>query len=58
MADASVKLTSGFLQARTVNAVEEMTAVLALSKQFELHIKMMNTAKEDDQAMTRVLSIS
>ena len=53
-ADAGVKLTSGFLQASNVNAVEEMTAVLALSKQFELHIKMMNSAKEDDQAMTRV----
>jgi flagellar basal-body rod protein FlgF len=41
-----------------VNAVEEMTAVLALSKQFELHIKMMNSAKEDDQAMTRVMAMT
>ncbi|KPA88651.1 MULTISPECIES: flagellar basal body rod protein FlgF [Pseudomonas] len=56
--DASVKLESGFLEASNVNAVEEMTAVLALSKQFELHIKMMNTAKDDDQAMARVLQIS
>ncbi|MEK1839558.1 MAG: flagellar biosynthesis protein FlgF, partial [Pseudomonas sp.] len=29
-----------------------------LAKQFELHIKMMNTAKDDDQAMARVLQIS
>ena len=57
-ADANVRVTSGCLQASNVNAVDEMTSVLALSKQFELHIKMMNTAKEDDQAMTRVLSIS
>ncbi|MDD2055729.1 flagellar basal body rod protein FlgF [Pseudomonas putida] len=57
-ADASVQVVSGFLEASNVNAVEEMTAVLALSKQFELHIKMMNTAKEDDQAMARVLQIS
>ncbi|MFJ4085888.1 flagellar basal body rod protein FlgF [Pseudomonas psychrophila] len=57
-ADASVQVVSGFLEASNVNAVDEMTSVLALSKQFELHIKMMNTAKEDDQAMTRVLSIS
>jgi len=57
-ADANVTLTSGFLQASNVNAVEEMTAVLALSKQFELHIKMMNSAKEDDQAMTRVMQMS
>ena len=49
---------SGFLQSSNVNAVEEMTAVLALSKQFELHVKMMNSAKEDDQAMTRVMQMS
>ncbi|CAI8993264.1 flagellar basal body rod protein FlgF [Pseudomonas sp. PDM26] len=57
-ADAGVKLVSGFLESSNVNAVEEMTSVLALSKQFELHIKMMNTAKDDDQAMARVLQIS
>lgn len=53
--DANVQVTSGFLEASNTNAVEEMTAVLALSKQFEMHIKMMSTAKEDDQAMARVL---
>nr|WP_186350955.1 flagellar basal body rod protein FlgF [Pseudomonas proteolytica] len=58
VADASVKVNSGFLQSSNVNAVEEMTAVLALSKQFELHVKMMNSAKEDDQAMTRVMQMS
>ncbi|WP_027981701.1 flagellar basal body rod protein FlgF [gamma proteobacterium L18] len=54
-ADATSSVTSGFLQASNVNAVEEMTSVLALSKQFELHIKMMTTAKEDDESMARVL---
>ncbi|WP_249676943.1 flagellar basal body rod protein FlgF [Pseudomonas abieticivorans] len=54
-ADANSTLNSGFLQASNVNAVEEMTSVLALSKQFELHIKMMTTAKEDDESMARVL---
>jgi flagellar basal-body rod protein FlgF len=57
-ADANVQLVSGFLESSNVNAVEEMTAVLALSRQFELHVKMMNSAKEDDQAMARVLQIS
>ncbi|MGI4836727.1 MAG: flagellar basal body rod protein FlgF [Janthinobacterium lividum] len=53
--NADVQVTSGFLEASNVNAVEEMTSVLELSKQFEMHIKMMSTAKEDDQAMARVL---
>ncbi|MHC6226657.1 flagellar basal body rod protein FlgF [Pseudomonas sp. X10] len=56
-ADVNVKLVSGFLEASNVNAVEEMTSVLALSRQFELHVKMMNTAKEGDEAMARVLQI-
>ena len=56
-ADATVQVVSGFLEASNVNAVEEMTSVLALSRQFELHIKMMTTAKEGDEAMARVLQI-
>jgi len=57
-ADANVQVVSGFLEASNVNAVEEMTSVLALARQFELHVKMMNTAKEGDEAMARVLQIS
>jgi flagellar basal-body rod protein FlgF len=56
-ADANVQVESGFLQASNVNAVEEMTSVLNLARQFELHVKMMKTAEEDDQAMARVLQI-
>jgi flagellar basal-body rod protein FlgF len=54
-ADADVQIESGFQQASNVNAVEEMTEVLALSRQFELHIKMMKTAEDDDAASARVL---
>lgn len=55
--DAAVRLTSGFLEGSNVNAVEEMTSMLALSRQFELHIKMMRTAEDDAAAMARVLQI-
>ena len=44
-ADANVRVTSGFLEASNVNAVAEMTSMLALSRQFELHVKMMRTAE-------------
>ena len=56
-ADVNVRVVSGFLQGSNVNAVEEMTSVLALSRQFELHVKMMNAAKEGDEAMARVLQL-
>lgn len=57
-ADGTVQVESGFLQASNVNAVEEMTSVLTLSRQFELHIKMMKTAETNDESMARVLQNS
>lgn len=57
-ADATVQVTSGFLESSNVNAVEEMTAILSLSRQFELQVKMMRTAEDNASAMARVLQIS
>ncbi len=57
-ADATVQVTSGFLEVSNVNAVEEMTAILSLSRQFELSVKMMRTAEDNSSAMARVLQIS
>lgn len=53
--DANVRIVSGFLEGSNVNAVEEMTSMLSLSRQFELHVKMMRTAEEDSAAVARVL---
>lgn len=58
LTDATVQVTSGFLESSNVNAVEEMTAILSLSRQFELQVKMMRTAEDNDTAMARVLQIS
>ncbi|SDH39516.1 flagellar basal-body rod protein FlgF [Pseudomonas panipatensis] len=57
-ADANASVQSGFLESSNVNAVEEMTSILALSRQFELHVKMMRTAEDDSAAMARVLQFS
>lgn len=56
--DANASVQSGVLEASNVNAVDEMTSILALSRQFELHVKMMKTAEEDSQSMARVLQFS
>lgn len=53
--DATVQIVSGFLEASNVSAVDEMTSILALSRQFELNVKMMRTAEEDSRAMARIL---
>jgi flagellar basal-body rod protein FlgF len=57
-ADATVQITSGFLEGSNVNAVAEMTAMLSLSRQFELQVKMMRTAEDNSSAMARVLQMT
>jgi flagellar basal-body rod protein FlgF len=58
LADGAVRVASGFLETSNVNAVAEMTAMLSLARQFELHIKMMRTAEENSQVTNKILQIS
>nr|WP_245399620.1 flagellar basal body rod protein FlgF [Atopomonas sediminilitoris] len=56
--DGAVRMVSGFLESSNVNAVEEMTSIMSLSRQFELNVKMMSTAEDNARSMERVLQIS
>lgn len=56
--DATVTVTSGFLEASNVNAISEFTEVLSLARQYELQIKMMSTVQDDSEASMRLLQIS
>ncbi|GGJ80558.1 flagellar basal-body rod protein FlgF [Pseudomonas matsuisoli] len=56
--DANVRVISGFTESSNVNAAAEMTSMLALSRQFELQVKMMKTAEEGSAAMAKVLQFS
>ncbi len=53
-----VFLRSGYIESSNVNAVGEMTAIISLSRQFELQINMMKTAEENSSAATEILSLS
>jgi flagellar basal-body rod protein FlgF len=55
---AAVKLSTGFLEASNVNAVEAMTSMLSLSRQFEMQVKMMRTAEENDETATKLLQVN
>lgn len=57
-ADPNVKVASGFLESSNVNAVEEMTRIMDLSRRFEMNIKMMDTIRENDNASARILQRS
>lgn len=56
-ADAKVSIASGVLESSNVNAVEAMTTMIQLARQFEAQIKLMKVAEENDAAAAKLMSI-
>jgi flagellar basal-body rod protein FlgF len=56
-ADADVKLVSGHLEGSNVNAVNELTSMLSLSRQYEMNVKLMKTVEENSEASTRMMQM-
>lgn len=56
-ADAAVILAAGVLEGSNVNPVGELTELIELSRKFELQIKMMRTAEDNDAALDQLLQI-
>jgi flagellar basal-body rod protein FlgF len=54
-ADANARVSGGFLESSNVNAVAEMISNLQLSRQYEMQVKVMSTAKENSEAAARLL---
>ena len=44
--DPTVRVASGFLESSNVNSVSEMVSLMSLSRQFEMQLKVMSTAKD------------
>ena len=57
-ADASVAVASGVIEASNVNAVSELLDMIELARNFELHIKMMQSVEENDAATTQLLRLN
>lgn len=57
-ADANVRLEAGFLESSNVNAIDALTEIISLSRQFEMQIKMMKTAEQNSEATARLLQLS
>lgn len=55
--DAGVKLRAGFVESSNVNSITELTSIIDLARQFEMHVKMMKTAEENSSAAARILSL-
>ena len=56
--DARVSVVSGFLEGSNVNAVEALTEMLSLARQYEMQVKLMKTVDEDSAAAARLLQIA
>jgi len=56
-ADAQVRLVSGALEASNVNAVEALVQMITLARQFELQVKMMETARSNDAASSQAMRL-
>jgi len=52
-----VELRSGFLESSNVSAVSELTSIIDLARQFEMHVKMMKNSEENSTAAARILQL-
>jgi flagellar basal-body rod protein FlgF len=55
-ADANVKVVGGTLEGSNVNVVEAMVGMIAAARQFEMQMKMLDTAQQNDQKSSSVIS--
>lgn len=56
--DAAVQVASGVLEGSNVNTVDALTRMISLSREFEINIKMMKTAEDNDASAAQLLHIS
>jgi flagellar basal-body rod protein FlgF len=54
-ADTDVKVISGMLESSNVNPIGEMTEMIALQRQFEMQLKLMKAAEENDSSASSLL---
>jgi flagellar basal-body rod protein FlgF len=56
-ADANVQLTSGALESSNVNPVDAMVSMLEMARQYEVQVKMMRTAQENDASSAKLMQV-
>jgi flagellar basal-body rod protein FlgF len=53
-----VKLISGALEGSNVSAIEAMTEMIQISRQYEMQVKMMKTANDLAQRSSSILRVT
>jgi flagellar basal-body rod protein FlgF len=57
-ADASVTVVAGSLEGSNVNTVEAMVNMISLARQFDTHMKLLQTANENDKSASTILNLN
>lgn len=53
--DPAVQIKTGMLEASNVNPVADLIGLISSARQYELNVKMMENAKENDEAAARIM---
>lgn len=53
---ATVSVSSGTLESSNVSAISAMVDMIAISKQFDMHMQMLQNAQSNDQQATQILA--
>ncbi len=56
-ADATARVATGSLEGSNVNAIETMVGMIAVARQFEAQMKLMQTAETNDQRAAQLLNV-
>ncbi|GAB4356939.1 MAG: flagellar basal body rod protein FlgF [Gammaproteobacteria bacterium] len=56
--DAEVRITSGVVESSNVNSVEALVNMIELARRFEMQIKMMREAEENDASSAQLMRVS
>ncbi|GAB2182539.1 flagellar basal-body rod protein FlgF [Denitratisoma sp. agr-D3] len=51
-----VSLASGFIENSNVNPVEQMVSMISLARQFEMQMKMVSSADQNDRSATQIIN--
>lgn len=52
----TTRIASGFVEGSNVNPVEQMVSMISLARQFEMQMKMISTADQNDRSATQVIN--
>lgn len=55
-ADEQVQVAGGYLESSNVNVAEQVVLMISLARQFEMQMRMMTNAQENDRSATQVVA--